>query len=143
MTAFLRARRELIAISLALGFSSSLVLAEEPGRFILKEADQNTFIRLDTVTGSVSHCSSDAGEWSCKSVKDDRAALHEEIAALKKENSDLKQRLSKRKDVEPETRLTIPSEAEIDRWLALVEKYFERFLSLIRRLERDHEGQPI
>jgi len=143
MTAFLRARPELIAMGLALGFSSSVALAEEPGRFILKEADQNTFIRLDTVTGSVSHCSSLAGEWSCKSVKDDRAALHEEIAALKKENADLKQRLSKRKDGEPETRLTIPSEAEIDRWLAFVEKYFERFLSLIRRLERDQEGQPI
>jgi hypothetical protein len=143
MVAFLRAHCELMAVSLVLGLSSSLALAQEPGRFILKEADQNTFIRLDTVTGSVSHCSSDAGEWSCKSVKDDRAALHEEIAVLKKENAELKQRLSKGKDGEPETRLTLPSEAEIDRWLAFVEKYFQRFLSLIRRLERDQEGQPI
>jgi hypothetical protein len=143
MTAFLRARRELIALALALGFSSSLALAEEPGRFVLKEADQNTFIRLDTLTGSVSHCSSKAGEWSCKSVDDDRAALHEEIAALRKENAELKQRLSKKAGAEPDSRLAIPSEAEIDRWLAMVEKYFERFLSLIRRLERDQEGQPI
>lgn len=143
MTAFLRTRRELIALSLALGFSSSLAWAEEPGRFVLKEADQNTFIRLDTLTGSVSHCSSKAAEWSCRSVEDDRAALHEEIAALRKENAELKQRVAKKKDAEPESRLALPSEAEIDRWLAMVEKYFERFLSLIRRLERDQQGQPI
>jgi hypothetical protein len=142
MAAFLR-RRELIGVLMALGFSSSLVSAEEAGRFVLKEADQNTFIRLDTVTGSVSHCSSEAGEWSCRSVKDDRAALHEEIAALRKENAELKQRFSKGKDVEPEARPALPSEAEIDRWLALVEKYFERFLSLIRRLEQKQDGRPI
>jgi flagellar biosynthesis chaperone FliJ len=144
MTAFRRAHRELMALGLVLGLSSSMATAQEPGRFVLKEADQNTFIRLDTLTGSVSRCSSKAGEWSCQGVKDDRAALNDEIAALRKENAELKQRLSKAKEnVEPETRLTIPSEAEIDRWLALVEKYFERFLSLVRRLERDQNGQPI
>ncbi len=143
MTAFLRARRELLGLFLALCLLPSAAEAEESGRFVLKEADQNTFIRLDTVTGSVSHCSSKAGEWNCRSVKDDRAVLHEEIAELRKENSQLKQRLAKGKDLESETRLTMPSEAEIDRWLALVEKYFERFLSLIRRLEQNQDGQPI
>jgi hypothetical protein len=143
MAAFRRAHPELFALVLALGVSSSSAFAQEAGRFTLKEAGQNTFVRLDTLTGSVSHCSSEAGEWSCKSVRDDRAALHEEIAELKKENAELKQRLAKGKDIEPDARLTLPSEAEIDRWLALVEKYFERFLSLIRRLEQKQDGEPI
>lgn len=143
MAAFRRACPKLVALVLALGLSVSPGFAQELGRFTLKEAGQNTFIRLDTLTGSVSHCSSAAGEWSCQSVKDDRAALHEEIATLKKENAELKQRLAKGKDVEPDARLSLPSEAEIDRWLTLVEKYFERFLSLIRRLEQKQDGQPI
>jgi hypothetical protein len=141
MNAFLRL--EPTAALLALALFSVPVLAEEAGRFVLKEADQNTFIRLDTFTGAISHCASAAGEWSCTSVKDDRAELHEEIAQLRKENAGLKARLAKGRDEGDEQRLTMPSEADIDRWLALVEKYFERFLSLIRRLEQKQDGQPI
>jgi hypothetical protein len=143
MNAFLRTRLEPAAVLLAVALLAGPAHAEESGRFLLKEADQNTFIRLDTVTGAISHCSSAAGDWSCKSVKDDRAALHEEIAKLRKENDELKARLAKRREEGGEQRLTLPSEADIDRWLALVEKYFERFLSLIRRLEQKENGQPI
>jgi hypothetical protein len=143
MNAFLRTRLEPAAVLLAATLLAGPAHAEESGRFLLKEADQNTFIRLDTVTGAISHCSSAAGDWSCKSVKDDRAALHEEIAKLRKENDELKARLAKRREEGGEQRLTLPSEADIDRWLALVEKYFERFLSLIRRLEQKENGQPI
>ncbi|HEY7764968.1 MAG TPA: hypothetical protein VIB38_08250 [Aestuariivirgaceae bacterium] len=143
MNDFLRMRLEPPAALLAFALLAAPALAEESGRFVLKEADQNTFIRLDTFTGAISHCSSAAGEWNCRSVKDDRAALHEEIAGLRKENDELKERLAKRSDERGEQRLTMPSEADIDRWLALVEKYFERFLSLIRRLEQKEDGQPI
>jgi hypothetical protein len=143
MNAFLRMRLEPAAALLAVALLSGPALAEDSGRFVLKEADQNTFVRLDTFTGAISHCSSAAGDWSCRSVKDDRAALHEEIAELRKENNELKARLAKRDDEGGEQRLTMPSEADIDRWLTLVEKYFERFLSLIRRLEQKEDGQPI
>src|SRR5688572_26169904 len=99
MADFLQKASERAAPLLLLGLltAPSLALAEEAGRFVLKEADQNTFIRLDTVTGTVSHCASKAGEWSCKTLSDDRKALHDEIAALRKENADLKSRLSEAK----------------------------------------------
>jgi hypothetical protein len=132
-----------MAAALVLCLVSLPAQAEESGRFILKETGDNNFIRLDAHTGAVSHCSSTAGEWSCKSVKDDRAALHEEIAKLKKENGDLKARLAKNRDVDPDWQLTIPSEADLDRWMTLVEKYLERFLSFIRKLEQKQEGEAI
>jgi hypothetical protein len=143
MNAFLPARLNLTVAAFVLGLASVPAQGEEPGRFVLKETGDNTFIRLDSYSGAVSHCSSAAGEWSCKSVKDDRAALHEEIAKLKKENGDLKARLAKARDVEPESRLTMPSEADLDRWMDLVEKYFERFLSFIRKLEQKQDGEAI
>jgi predicted RNase H-like nuclease (RuvC/YqgF family) len=139
MANFLQKTSERAAPLLLLGLlaAPSLALAEEAGRFVLKEADQNTFIRLDTVTGAVSHCASKAGEWSCKSLGDDRKELHDEIAALRKENAELKSRLSQT-DAKEESRLVLPSDKDIDRVMALFEKYFERFLSFIRQLEEKH-----
>jgi hypothetical protein len=137
----------------------SPALAEDAGRFVLKEADQNTFIRLDTVTGAVAHCASKAGEWSCRTLADDRKELHDEIAVLRKENAALKSQLSQadrlRKenaelrsrlaeaDIKGESRLVLPSDEDIDRVMTLFEKYFERFLSFIRRLDERHSGKAI
>jgi hypothetical protein len=143
MTAFLRALPNFPAWLLALGFLALPAHGEEAGRFLLKEAGQNTLIRLDTVTGAVSRCSSTAGEWNCKSVSDDRAELHEEIARLKKENAELKARLAGSRDVKDETPLALPSEADLDRIMALFEKYLERFLAFIRRFEQKNTGEPI
>ncbi len=143
MNAFLRARCNIAAYALALGLAALPAQAEESGRFVLKEAGQNTFIRLDTFTGAVSHCSSSAGEWSCKSAGDDRAQLHQEIAKLKKENDELKAKLAQGPDVAPESRLALPSEADIDRVMTLIEKYLERFLSFMRKFEQRQDGEPI
>ena len=143
MDAFLRAHRNIATFALTLGLLAIPVEAEEAGRFVLKEGPQNTFIRLDTVTGAVSHCSSAAGDWSCQTVNDDRAQLHEEIARLKRENGELKGKLAEARDIAPESRLTLPSEADIDRVMTLFEKYFERFLSFIRKFEQKQQGEAI
>ena len=143
MDAFLRAHRDIATCALFAALLSIPAQAEEAGRFVLKEAQQNTFIRLDTITGAVSHCSSAAGEWSCKTVNDDRAQLHEEIARLKRENGELKTRLAEARDIAPESRLTLPSEADLDRVMSLFEKYFERFLSFIRKFEQKQQGEAI
>ena len=144
MADFLQKASERVAPLLMLGIlaAPSLALAEETGRFVLKETDQNSFIRLDTVTGTVSQCASKTGEWSCKTLSDDSKRLHDEIAALRKENAELKSRLSKT-DAEDDLRLVLPSDKDIDRVMALFEKYFERFLSFIRQLEEKHTGKAI
>jgi hypothetical protein len=161
MAGFLRKISERAVPLLLLGVLAvpASALAAEAGRFVLKEADQNTFIRLDTLTGAVSHCASRAGEWSCKALNDDRKELHDEIAALKKENAELKaeasevemlrkenSRLKTRLDDgqgKGESRLILPSDEDIDRVMALFEKYFERFLSFIRQLDEKHRGSAI
>jgi hypothetical protein len=139
-------RRVLLSLASCAALLAALALtagAEEPGRFVLKETDRNSVVRLDTFTGAVSHCASAAGEWSCKSVKDDRAELHEEIAKLRKENAALKTRLAEARDVAPESPLALPSEADLDRIMALFERYFERFLAFIRKLEQKQEDKAI
>src|SRR5215207_9999056 len=81
MADFLQKACERAALLLSLSFlaAPSFALADEAGRFVLKEADQHSFIRFDTVTGAVAHCASKAGQWSCKTLGDDRKQLHDEI----------------------------------------------------------------
>jgi hypothetical protein len=69
-------------------------------------------------------------------MADDRAELHEEIARLKDENRALTERLDTMVNKAPKTALELPSEADLDRIVALFEKYFERFLAFIQKLDR-------
>ena len=144
MADFLQKASERAALLLPLSFlaAPSFALADEAGRFVLKEADQHSFIRLDTVTGAVAHCASKAGQWSCKTLSDDRKQLHDEIAALEKENAELKSRLAQA-DAKQEPQLVLPSDKDIDRVMDLFEKYFERFLAFIRQLDEKHGGSAI
>ena len=106
------------------------------GRFQLKEAGAGRFVRLDSQTGTVSVCSQQGETWTCKAMADDRAELHEEIARLKDENRALTERLDTMVNKAPKTALELPSDADLDRILTLFEKYFERFMAFIQKLDR-------
>lgn len=66
--------------------------AEEGGRYTLHRAG-DAFVRLDTRTGQLSQCGTNAGIWSCTLVPDERTALEAEIARLQNENAALKRSL--------------------------------------------------
>ena len=51
---------------------------------------QGGFLRLDKETGAVSFCTVDAGLSVCRVSADERAALENEIARLRRDNAELK-----------------------------------------------------
>jgi hypothetical protein len=51
------------------------------------------FLRLDTQSGEVALCTPRAVGWACLTAPEDRAALEDEIARLRKDNAALKQAL--------------------------------------------------
>lgn len=60
------------------------VSAEESGRYLLS-ASPAGFVRLDTVTGDVSHCRQQKGMWSCEVLAVEKSrldALAAEVAKL-------------------------------------------------------------
>ena len=154
-----------LLISLAAGVTP--VLAERPGesdngRFSFKEVPEG-ILRLDGRTGQVSLCSR-ITEWACRTLADDRTALENEIGRLFDENAALRKQLEEARHapVPPETvppgaatptppaavppapkqgerELTLPSDADLNRMMAFLEKMWRRLLDMAQRTQRDLE----
>jgi len=109
---------------------------------------QDGYLRLDLKSGAVSLCSRGTAGWSCLAVPDDRAAFDAEIARLQGENVALKKTLIDRglplpggvTTPPPSAQtgdLKLPSDAEIDRGMAMVGKVWRRLLEMMHSMQRD------
>jgi hypothetical protein len=99
------------------------------GRFSF-QAIEGGVMRLDTETGHISICNRAAGDFVCRSVADDRAALDEEITRLKRENTMLRQGNLGSQSNQP--KLQLPSEAELDKAMSLFERMMRRMMQTLK-----------
>ena len=110
------------------------------------------YLRLDLKTGEVSLCASRSSGWSCLAVPDDRTALDAEIARLQGENANLKKTLLDHglplpggvvalPPVVEGGELKLPSDADINRAMAVVEKMWRRLVDMVQGLGRDLKGK--
>lgn len=122
----------------ALTLAPFLVLADEPmpGRYQLQPVDGGV-VRLDTATGEMALCKAGAGALDCVAVTPGSAApdvtdLRARVEALERQVATLKRSSD------------LPSDAEVDRSLSIMEKFMRRFMGLARELAPgpDHENQP-
>ena len=67
--------------------------AGEPGRYTMTPAEGG-FLRLDTQAGSVSFCTVKDGQSLCRASADEKAALEAEVSRLRRENAELRSKLS-------------------------------------------------
>jgi len=137
------------ALSVALLFAPELALAQdapdtEGGRYVLEKAGPG-FIRLDRQTGAVSRCLETSGSWACDSIDDNRggdlAGLKAEVDRLQKQNDELKKRvaeLEKRPgDSAGGTKIELPTQQDMDRFMALVESWMRKFVEFARSLGQE------
>jgi hypothetical protein len=133
----------------------------ENGRYTLAPVEDG-ILRLDTRTGAMSICNNKHVGWSCYAMPDERAALDTEIGRLQRDNERLQEQLAQRappqtsKNEEPPKRpatpsppptsesgrnpdLSLPSDRDLDRAMAFLEKAWRRLIDMAHRL-RDSSG---
>lgn len=122
----------------------------EGGRYSFNRVDDG-YLRLDQRTGQVSLCNRRSIGWACYPVPDERTALEEEIARLQKDNAALKKEMlargiaipgMKQPQAKPEAKgagpdLKVPSDAEIDRVMSVMEKMWRRLVEMVQRVQKE------
>jgi hypothetical protein len=120
----------------------------ENGRYSFNRIEDG-FLRLDQRTGQVSVCARRDLGWSCHPVPDERAALEEEIARLQRDNAALKKDMLARGLTPPigpkaqgpspaeKPTLKVPSDAELDRAMAVMERLWRRLVEMVQRWQRE------
>jgi hypothetical protein len=124
-----------LVLGLALLLAGPAGAAE--GRYVLKDVEGG-FIRLDTETGAVSHCSVRNETWRCEPVADAQAALQDEINRLAQEKAELEQQLAELNG-EPgrAPSIELPSDEDLDRVFGIFERFMQRFFDFARGLNED------
>ena len=103
------------------------------GRYSLQPTADG-FVRLDTRTGTLSHCRASSEGVQCRTSADERAALDAEIDRLTKDNSDLRRKLAAATDQAPSARLrnALPTDEEVNRAMGWMESFMRRMMRLMR-----------
>jgi len=90
---------------------------------------QGGFLRLDKETGAVSFCTVDAGLSVCRVSADERAALENEIARLRRDNAELK---TARGPNAPGASSGLPKDEDMERALSFTERFMRRIMRIFK-----------
>ena len=137
-----------IALLTGLARADNGAAENDDSRFTFHRA-ADRFVRLDGRSGEVSICSRRPAGWLCQLVPDERAALEGEIGRLQADNAALKKELlahdlplpagikpdARARTEEP--RVSLPSDAELNRVMTFIEKIWRRLVEMIVNTQRD------
>jgi hypothetical protein len=132
-------------------------------RFAYHKVDDG-YLRLDLRSGEVATCRPNTGGWTCTLAPEERAALENEIARLQRDNARLKNALlehglalpssadtaaPRSEAAPPRPPAPIPPQAdagehrqaEIDRIVSTMERWWRRVVELVATIQRDLQGK--
>lgn len=130
-------RRALVLFAAVLASVALPAQAEEAGRYTLEKSGTG-YVRMDTRTGEMSICEERGGQLVCKLAADERAAFQDELDRLQSKLTGLEQRLATVENnpvLRPQNLL--PTEEEFQRSLGYMERFFRKFLDIVKDMDTD------
>lgn len=125
-----------MAMALMAGSSMAQTPLPDKNRFRL-ERTETGYIRLDLKTGAVSFCREEQGNLTCRLAADERQAFEQDLDLLAKRVTVLEQKLSAGTPPAP-----VPSDAEIEKSLSIMEQFMRRFMGIINEFRAEDPPAP-
>ena len=129
---------KLTIITAAISLLASAAIAEDTARFTLEKTTDG-YVRMDKTTGEMSICTQQSDQLVCRIAADDRVAMEDEIARLDSRLTKLEDAM-KAGGSSAVTNSTLPTDEEFEKSMTLMEKFFRRFMGVVKDLNED--GTP-
>ena len=123
---------------LSLGTPAAVAQEANADRYAL-EKSQSGFVRLDRQTGAVTLCTEADGTLTCRMAADERAAYDEDLARLEKRVEALERQIA---DGTTARSGDLPSDAEIDRSIGIMERFMRSFFGLVQEFQGQEQENP-
>lgn len=118
----------------------ALPAAAQPADRYQMERSGEGFVRLDTQTGEMAFCDEVSGRITCRATQEGSEsamaapALEARIAELEKRIAALEAR--------PGTVQNVPTEQEFEQTLTFMERFFRRFIGIVKEFEDEKPTTP-
>ncbi|KFB11183.1 hypothetical protein [Nitratireductor basaltis] len=102
------------------------------------ERTEDGYVRMNTQTGEMSLCREQDGRLTCapSSETDDSSQM-----SLQSRLADLEKRVEKL-EAEAKPNTGLPSEEEFDQTLGMMERFFQRFIGIVKDLDAETDTPP-
>lgn len=126
-----------IIAAAAVAMFAAPAMAQDAERYQLERTDDG-YVRLDTVTGKMSICQERGGRLVCNVAAEEREAYDREFDSLQDRIEALEDRIAALETSGAADRL--PSDEEFEQTMGYMEKFFRRFMGIVKDLDKDSGG---
>ena len=129
-------RKTMLSLAaLSLPITAAVAQEANPDRYSL-ERSEGGFVRLDRQTGAVTLCTEADGTLTCRMAADERAAYDADLARLEKRVEALENQIA---GATPGKSSDMPSDAEIDRSIGIMERFMRAFFNLVQKFQGEEQ----
>lgn len=129
--------RSLVVPAVLVSFFATSASAQESERYRLEKSGDG-YVRMDTQTGAMSTCEERDGQMVCRMAADERTAFQDEIDRLQSSVKTLDERVTKLEgSLAAKLESTLPSEEDFDKTMSYMERFFRKFLGIVKELESE------
>ena len=136
----MRGRTTALLSTLAAGLAlaaSAPASAQQSDRYVMEKSAEG-YVRMDRQTGEMSICTERSGQLVCRMAADDRDAFESEVERLREAVDTLTARVDALEQKSADAG-NLPSESEFEQGLSYMERFFRRFMGIVR--DFDQGGQ--